>query len=158
MSRSLTGLAVVAGLALMAPPVRADAAADAGGKASAVESPAQKSRGAGPDENVKKDTLDKNAPGNAGKLAPEKGGEKSRQQVCRFHVDNRTNLIIHQILVDGDIVGSVSPGGDAYGRIECGSHNVYARAFFDDGSASTWGPRGIYCSVSAAECTWTLRP
>jgi len=151
-----TTIVLLAGLVLFAR-TQSVLAADTA-KESKVESKAQKARGNAPDENVKSEVLKKNSPAKAGKLAARKGGEKSRGTECVLHIDNRTDLVIHQIFVDGELVGFVDAGGDAIGPIACGTHQMYARAFFDDGSNTTWGPRLIECSESGTECAWSLLP
>jgi hypothetical protein len=84
---------------------------------------------------------------------PQKGGPKARGvSPGQLHVDNRTQWVIF-IYVDGDRVGSVGRYGDAYGYYDCGPHQLYARAFFDDGSVRTWGP--LNASI-CGEYTWRL--
>ena len=89
---------------------------------------------------------------NASAPAPQaKGGPKSRAELCRFHVDNRTAYTI-DVYTDGDYRGSVGPWDDVYGWIEDGA-SLYARADFDDGTYKYWNRRASYCPM-----TWILYP
>ncbi len=144
LKHALIGM-VAAALVVAAPVGRSHAKGKA--KAASSQTQAQKARGGGADENVKNEQP-KNDPKLEGKLPGNKGGEKSRQAGCTLHVDNRTQWIINQVFVDGDNVGGVGRGGDGYSEIGAGSHTLYARAFFDDGSTRTWGPMSITCSGS----------
>jgi hypothetical protein len=104
-----------------------------------TETHAAAARGVGQDQNVKKDDV---ANSKTAKLpAPSaKGGPKTRgAQMGQLHIDNRTPWYI-RIYVDGDLVGTTSPYGDSYGYYGCDDHTLYARAVFEDGSQSTWGP------------------
>ena len=150
-----TCLVLFAAVVLMTGASAARAADDT--KKSKVESTAMKAKKDIPPQSVKSETLKKNNPASEGKLAARKGGEKPRGPICTLHVDNRTNLIVQQIFVDGELVGSVDPGGDAIGPVECGMHELYAKAYFTDGSVSWWGPDQLDCSPED-ECTWTLLP
>ncbi len=112
---------------------------------------AQKTRGGGPDENIKSKSMSNN-PNAATPAPPDKGGEKTRGY-CRLHVDNQTPWIIW-IYVDGYYVGAASTWGDAYGTYSEGAHKFYAVAEFDDGSRLTFGPRDVgFCG---GPYTWTL--
>lgn len=71
-----------------------------------------------------------------------------------MHVDNRTNLII-KVFVDGTYRGLVGPWGDLYTYTLVGGTGLYARADFDDGTYSSWGPRVISCYGTES---WTLTP
>lgn len=119
--------------------------AQGGKKAKAAEekTDAQKSRGTGPDENIKSQSTQNDA-NNAMKAPPTKGGEKTRGGWCDFRVDNRTPWKI-QLFVDGDYVGMVSGWGNASGSYSGGSHVIYGVADFTDGSKITWGPNSISC-------------
>jgi hypothetical protein len=116
-------------------------------------SKAARSRGAGADENIKKDSPVNDAKAQV-QAPPDKGGAKSRGMLCRFHVDNRTQWKI-QIFVNGQLDGLVGPYGDAYGTYTEGNMLLYARALFDDGSVLTWGPRTAVCQ---GDFSWTLEP
>jgi hypothetical protein len=120
-----------------------------------VETHAAKSRGTGADANVKRDTSLANSRTARIPAPPRKGGAKTRgEQAGELHVDNRTDLII-RIYVDGDYVGTVGPWGDVYGEYSCRTHTLYARAYFTDGSYSTWGPT---TANLCEDYTWRLWP
>jgi len=75
---------------------------------------------------------------------------------CDIHIDNRTNLVVHRIYVDGRNRGGISRYGDGLVRdVEIGPTRLYAEADFSDGSTSRWGPRVFNCN-SWATHTWTL--
>jgi len=81
----------------------------------------------------------KNTQGHAKELPVAKGGKKTRASTSVVHFDNHTGWII-RCYVDGDYVGSMDGGGDLYVYVSSGTHTLYARALFDDGSELTWGP------------------
>jgi hypothetical protein len=110
--------------------------------------------GPGVTEPQLKGTDAKNDPAAAPEAPPDKGGKKTRAQLCHLHVDNRTSLYV-KIFVDGDYVGTVYPWGDSYGTYAGGGREVYGRADFTDGSWSYWGPSTISCK---GPYTWTLWP
>ena len=115
---------------------------------------AQKTRGGGTGEAVPGKMM-MNDPNTSKAAPPDKGGAKTRGDWCRLHVNNHTDLKI-VISVDGEIVGMVSPWGDAYGNYGEGSHELLAVAYYTDGSSSTFGPRQVsYCS---GPFTWNLYP
>jgi hypothetical protein len=120
-----------------------------------VHTKGAKSRGAATDPNVKQDSLPGNKPGATVAAPPSKGGPKTRGAMTGvLHVDNRTPWII-RIYVDGDYVGNVGRYGDSYGYYGCSVRTLYARALFDDGSVTTWGPaRRDLCD----NFTWELDP
>ncbi|MGC9973181.1 MAG: hypothetical protein ABSE56_21605 [Bryobacteraceae bacterium] len=84
---------------------------------------------------------------------PSKGGT-ARAEYCQVHVDNRTNLII-KVFVDGTYRGLMGPWGDLYTYTLAGGTGLYARADYEDGTYSSWGPRVISCYGTE---TWTLHP
>ena len=135
-------LAALLALALVIPSL-AQAQSEKKVKATEEKTDAQKSRGTGPDENIKSQST-QNDPNNASKAPPTKGGEKTRGGWCDFRVDNRTPWKI-QMFVDGDYVGLVSGWGNASGSYSGGSHVIYGVADFNDGSKITWGPNSISC-------------
>ena len=137
------GLAVMLALALLTPSL-APAQGGKKGKAPEVKSDSRPGSGAGQDENIKNPS-EKNDPSSVSKAPSEKGGEKTRQATCRFHVDNRTPYKI-QIFVDGAFAGMVSDWGDAWGTYGGGAHTLYGRARFPDPKDDkTWGPTDISC-------------
>jgi hypothetical protein len=106
-----------------------------------AEAAAAKGRGAAtaPDENIKT-MRGTNTPGANIPLPAAKGGPATRGAACVVHIDNRTSLYIG-IYLDGDYRGTVGPGGDTWHYVGCGETRLYARADFDDGTYSYWGPR-----------------
>jgi len=124
-------------------------------KGPVVHAKGTKSRGAANDPNVKSDSLPGNHVGAAMAAPPSKGGPKTRGAMSgTLHVDNRTPYII-RIYVDGDYVGNVGRYGDSYGYYGCSTRTLYARAYFDDGSVTSWGPaRRDLCD----DFTWELDP
>ncbi|PYT03455.1 MAG: hypothetical protein DMF60_18320 [Acidobacteria bacterium] len=116
---------------------------------------ATKSRGesGGKDENIKQDRT-ANDPNAKIEAPPEKGGAKSRQASCRVHIDNHTPWYI-DIFTDGNYRGQVSPFGDSYGWVGCGSTTLYGRATFTDGSTQSWGPQVYFVGGTF---TWFLTP
>ncbi|HEY8226486.1 MAG TPA: hypothetical protein VIG25_14495 [Pyrinomonadaceae bacterium] len=104
----------------------------------------EKSRGGEADPNIKesKETNDPNAMMDA---PPTKGGATTRGGgYCEVQFDNRTKFYI-KLFVDGNYRGTLSPYGDAVVYALPGSTTVYARADFDDGSFSYWGPSSYSC-------------
>jgi hypothetical protein len=120
-----------------------------------VHAKGAKSRGAANDPNVKSDSLPANHVGADVTAPPSKGGPKTRGAMSGvLHVDNRTPWVI-RIYVDGSYVGNVGRFGDSYGYYGCSVRSLYARAYFDDGSVTTWGPaRRDLCD----DFTWELDP
>jgi len=101
------------------------------------------SRG-GEDPNIKqgKETNDPNASIDA---PAKKGGATTRGGgYCEVQFDNRTKWYI-KVFVDGNYRGTLSPYGDAVVYALPGSTSVYARAEFDDGTYSYWGPSSYSC-------------
>lgn len=75
---------------------------------------------------------------------------------CDVHIDNRTNWVIHRVIIDGRNWGSVGRYGDAIARdVASGPTTLYAEADFTDGSTQHWGPRTFQCN-SYATHTWRL--
>ena len=110
-----------------------------------VTAKAQKSRGAGEDENIKV-KQGKNEPEAPGEPAPaEKGGEKTRGGACRVHFDNSTPWYV-SVYVDGAYQGQVGPYGDAVEYYGGSSGTIYARADFTDGTFVYWGPQHAVCA------------
>lgn len=68
---------------------------------------------------------------------------------CAVHFDNRSTLYI-STYADGTFRGSLSPWGDVYTYVIAGPTRLYARAAFDDGSVSTWGPRMVDCPAGGS--------
>ena len=104
-------------------------------------------RGTEADPNIKSDSA-VNSP-NAQMDAPEaKGGPKTRGAAgCKVEFDNRTRLLI-KTFVDGKYRGTMDPFGDAYIYVQPGETSVYARADYDDGTYSYWGPKLYDCGAS----------
>lgn len=106
----------------------------------------------GKDPNIKHDEgkNDKNAT----PIQPEsKGGPKVRGGNARLHIDNHTKWYI-KLYNNGDYIGTVAAYGDNYYNAEPGTHHLYGRAEFSDGSALTWGPNTyeVYGNF-----TWNLK-
>jgi len=117
------------------------------------ESAAQKSRGAGEDENIT-DNSSKNDPDDETAAPAEKGGDVSRSAGCKITVDNWTKWKI-QIFVNGVYRGVVPKYGEVKGAFSGARHAIYAVADFTDGQRLTWGPNTFNCSGSY---TWKLTP
>ena len=83
---------------------------------------------------------------------PDKGGPKTRGEVCKLHVNNVCSLFV-QIYVDGIYAGTIGPYGDLFPLVYSGPHKLYAVAKFDDGTASTWGPNS---KLIRGQVTWKL--
>ncbi len=118
---------------------------------SSASSKASKSRGSGPDTNIKMERAD-----NSGKrmMKPaRKGGKRTRgaAETTYLHIDNRTGYYV-DIYVDGANVGTVSPYGDSYGYVHSGSDSLYAKA---PGTDLHFGPRSAYLAPGGT-FTWTL--
>jgi|ERR1700686_3275498 len=116
-----------------------------GQKGKVIELKANKSttRGEGADPNIKSGE-EANDP-NAATSAPEnKGGAKTRGDLCEVRFDNRTPWII-KLYVDGNYKGALLPYGDAVAYAWPGGTRVYARADFTDGTYSYWGPQNYDC-------------
>jgi hypothetical protein len=110
-------------------------------------------RGAGRDENIRKDEAVNSTTPAASRTPAVKDGEKTCGAMCaRLHIDNRTGWNI-RIYVDGDYAGMVGPFGDVYGYYGCDEHRLYAVARFSDGSERTWGPARVN---TCGEKAWTL--
>jgi len=119
-----------------------------------VSDTAQKSRGSGSNDNIKSKS-DKNDP-NAEIPAPaNKTDDKSRQGVCCITVDNYTSWKI-QVFVDGDLHGLLFPWGEGTSCVYSGATSVYARAEFNNGTYSDWGPRIFNCRPGR-DYTWDLK-
>lgn len=75
---------------------------------------------------------------------------------CDIHIDNRTNWVIHRVVIDGRNWGSVGRYGDAIARdVASGPTSLYAEADFTDGTTRSWGPRSFQCN-SYATFAWRL--
>lgn len=153
MTGKLGLLALVAGFTLAAGIPAATAQAQ--GRQPIVTQGA-KSRGAGPDQNIKTRDVTNRKEEQTIPAPPRKGGAKTRgAPVATLHVDNSTPLYV-DIYVDGDYRGTLAPWGDWYADGQCNAYVLYAVARFDDGSKVTWGP-----TTTASGCTdqtWTLKP
>jgi hypothetical protein len=76
---------------------------------------------------------------------------------CDIHIDNRTNMYINRVAIDGRNWGSVGRYGDAMARdVAIGATVVYAEVDFTDGSTGHFGPQVFNCDAWATH-TWTLR-
>lgn len=120
------------------------------GKGENIESKAVRNRGGAPDENVKSEEIPKNP---AAKATPQPDAGKKRG-ACAVKIDSRVNLYV-KIFVDGDYRGMVGPNGDGYTLALSGPTKLYARADFDDGTSSSWGPKMVNCPDGGV-FTWTL--
>jgi len=111
-----------------------------------LDTKAEKTRGAGPDPNIKVDGPQNSSPVPNTQAPPEKGGEKSRGGCCWQPVDNYTGYWVN-IYIDGRFSGTVAPWG--YGNAyNCGS-TLYATA---PDTPLSWGPVRFCCG------TWNLYP
>jgi hypothetical protein len=151
----VVALVVVLGLlasAQTAPNASAPAGAATG---KAVDKPSPKSRGAGPDPNIKQDQ--NQAATNAQETpAPlPKSGQKQRGPTdCWVTAANESPWYVN-VYVDGTYRGQVSPWGKGIVNARAGSTTLYGRADFPNGSYNTWGPRSFYCGPDGS-FTWTL--
>ncbi|HKQ62570.1 MAG TPA: hypothetical protein VJS92_14870 [Candidatus Polarisedimenticolaceae bacterium] len=153
MSRTVRfALAGVAALGLLVAAGISSYEAKAADKAGPMASKAQKSRGEGKDENIKKAGVSNNANSTA-VAPPSKGGDKSRGGICSLHVNNYTKWYII-VYGNGDQIGTVGPYGDLWAVATEGRMNLYAKAPFDDGSSYTWGPQVATCTGQDVE--WKL--
>jgi hypothetical protein len=119
-------------------------------KDNASSTKAEKSTGGWEDEI--KGREEKNPLNPIAEAPPEKGGQKTRQAMCRLRVDNHTPWTV-QIGVEGRYNGTVAAWGDAFGAYSGGTLRVFGVAEFVDGSALTWGPTIVRCYGAYA---WTL--
>jgi hypothetical protein len=108
-----------------------------------VTAKAQKARGTGADENIKRDSF-VNDPAVKPPAPPAKGGEKTRGYLCGIVLDNWTPWYVG-FYIDGDAWGTAGPWGAASGVAFAGTTRVYARATFTDGSSLSWGPQIFNC-------------
>jgi hypothetical protein len=112
-------------------------------KEEVVAAKAQKARGAGADENIKKGTA-LNDPTAVVPAPPGKGGAKSRGVACGIVLDNWTQWYV-QFYVDSLYWGAAGPYGEVTGLAFSGPTKVYARADFTDGTWLYWGPQVFNC-------------
>lgn len=129
-----------------------DQAAESPSTGQVVHAKAQKGRGAAKDENIKTEQAPKNPTSGGPPAPPNKGGDKSRGRYCVIHIDNHTRLWI-RVFIDGNYMGTVPPWGDIYPITLSGPTRLYARADYDDGTYSYWGPRTVVCEDTY---TWQL--
>jgi len=129
------------------------ASSQAKGGPQAMTDKAHKSRGAGQDPNIKHKS-DSNDPKAMMPAPASKGGAKTRGNTCYLFIDNRTAWKV-QFYADGDYEELIAPWGDA-GYTFSGTHTLYARADFTDGSVLTWGPRTATCEGPGWRYPWTL--
>jgi hypothetical protein len=123
-------------------------------QAKVSENKAERSRGAGADQNVKADRAPNHVSATAAPAPAAKGGERTRGGVSVVHIDNWTQWYI-DVYMNGTFCGSMGPWGDTYCYVPSGNVTMYARAPFDDGSALKWGPRVDYVDGTY---TWKLNP
>lgn len=109
------------------------------------------------DENIRQ-ARGTNSATATGEMAPsqkaEPGAATRGASSCQVRFDNRSNLYI-ATYADGSYRGELSPWGDVYTYVIAGPTRLYARAGFDDGSVSTWGPRMVDCPAGGSY-TWQL--
>lgn len=109
------------------------------------------------DENIRQ-ARGTNSQSAAGESAPsqkaEPGVATRGGSSCQVRFDNRSRLYI-ATYADGSYRGELSPWGDVYTYVIAGPTRLYARAGFDDGSVSTWGPRMVDCPAGGSY-TWQL--
>jgi len=121
-----------------------------------AEDKPKKSRGSGPDANIKKDEKDVATNAQEPAAPPQKGGQKQRgPNDCWVTADNYSPWFIN-VYVDGTYRGQVSPWGKGVVNAGAGNTTLYGRANLPDGSSNTWGPRVFSCT-SDDTFTWTLR-
>ena len=144
---TLACLLIGALLIFAIPSAEANNAQKKKGKAKVTElkgSKGEASRGGEADPNIKtgKETNDPDAQIDA---PPSKGGATTRGGgYCEVQFDNRTRWYI-KLYVDGTYRGTLSPYGDAVVYALPGSTTVYARADFDSGGFTRWGPSNYSC-------------
>ena len=115
-----------------------------------------KSRGSGPDTNVKRDAGANTQTGDdTVTQPPDKGGPQARGALCSLNVSNNTRLYV-QLYISGDYVGTMRPWADYGTTVTDGSGTLYGKAVFDDGSYSWWGPESYSCR--GQNINWTMHP
>jgi len=119
----------------------------------AMEDKAHKSRGAGQDPNIKHKS-EANDPKAMVAAPASKGGAKTRGATCVLVIDNWTSWKV-QFYADGDYEELIAPWGESRYTFS-GSHTLYARADFTDGSVLTWGPRTAACEGNGFVYPWKL--
>jgi hypothetical protein len=121
-----------------------------------LETSVSKSRGSGPDANVKRETAVNTEAGDpAVTQPPEKGGPQARGALCYVNVSNNTRWYV-QLYISGDFIGTLRPWADYSTTVTEGSGTLYGKAPFDDGSYSWWGPQGYNCY--GQNIAWTMHP
>lgn len=131
----LLGVVLVAGAAVVLTAERA--------KEQVVTAKAQRARGTGADENIKKDSV-LNDPAVKPPAPAAKGGEKTRGILCGVLLDNWTPWYV-KFYVDGVHWGAAGPWGEVSGLAFAGGTRAYARADFTDGTVYSWGPQVFNC-------------
>ena len=101
--------------------------------------------------NIKSDQVT-NKPGRKVIIPASKGG-KARGRLGAVHIDNRTTFYIG-IYVNGDLEGTVGPGGDLYWSATAGRLRLYGQA---PGTTLDWGPTSLLI-LDGETSTWTLYP
>ena len=119
----------------------------------AMEDKAHKSRGAGQDPNIKHKS-DSNDPKVKAAAPASKGGAKTRGGSCTLIIDNWTSWKV-QFYADGDYTELIAPWDESKYSFG-GTHTLYARADFTDGSVLTWGPRTAVCEGPGLVYPWKL--
>jgi len=115
-----------------------------------------KSRGSGPDENVKRDAGANTEAGDDTVVQPpDKGGPQARGALCSLNVSNNTRLYV-QLYIGGDYVGTMRPWADYGTTVTEGGGQLYGKAVFDDGSYSWWGPQSYNCY--GQNINWNMNP
>jgi hypothetical protein len=111
--------------------------------------------GKGADPNVKKDKAKSNMVSQKNQTTPPATrGSVYGSDYCDVTIDNWTSYIL-DIYVDGDYRGTIGPWDNRVTWAVPGRTKLYARAVFDDGSYSAWGPTYIDAGYSY---TWKLKP
>lgn len=143
---ALVGIGLVAALAITSSAAGAQARSqDRPNAARGAMDPAN-------DENIRmaRGTNSMSAAGEAAPSQKAPAGTATRgASSCQVHFDNRTRLYI-ATYADGTYRGELAPWGDVYTYVIAGPTRLYARAGFDDGSVSTWGPRMVDCPAGGS--------
>jgi hypothetical protein len=85
-------------------------------------------------------------------IQPPSKGAKSRGGYCDVVIDNWTSYYL-DCYVDGYYEGYLSPWGSGRMSVGGGVTRAYAKAEFEDGSYSAWGPVSANCEYSTLTMT-----
>jgi hypothetical protein len=118
---------------------------------------AQKASAGTPDSHIKTDAAPNSANGENAPGPPRKGGQNGKGYGIGYvevTFDNYTRLYV-KCFVDGVYRGTIAPMGALTFATGNGATTLYARADFDDGSYSWWGPAEQHY-YSGYRYTWKL--